>query len=114
MEDPAPPVQTDEQPKAGPRVEEMLVDPILESPGARQSAEESAAAASGLGSGEQLAPTMDGSTMIPGATAETARSSAASVGDVGATPESGAAKPMVPEEQPAPPEASQGMVGPAV
>ena len=90
------------------------MDPILESLGARQSAEESAAAAIELGDGEQLALTADGSAMVPRATAETVGSSAANAGDVGATPESGTTKPVTPEEQTAPPEASQGVVGPAV
>ena len=84
----------------------MAVDPIPESPGAQRSAEESAAATGELGGGEQLAPTADKSVTMPGATAKTAGSSAVNAGDVGAMSESGAAKPMVPEEQTMPPEAS--------
>ena len=49
MEDPTPPVQTDEQPKAVPRAEEMLVGPILESPSARQHMGEPITAVGGLG-----------------------------------------------------------------
>ena len=61
-----------------------------------------------------LAPTADGSAMMPRATVETAGSLAANAGYAGATPESGVAKPVGPEKQLAPPEASQGVVGPAV
>ena len=98
MEDPAQPIQTGEQPKAGPRVEEMPVDPIPESPGARWPAEESTAAAGEFDGGEHLAPTADGSATMPGATVETAGSSAVNAGDAGATPESRAAKPVAPVE----------------
>ena len=40
MEDYAPLIQTNKQPKAGPRVEEVLVDPIPESLGAQRSGKE--------------------------------------------------------------------------
>ena len=92
----------------------MPIDPILESPGGRWPAEESTAAVGGLSDGEQLAPTADGSATVPGATTETTGSLAANAGDIGATPECGAAKPVVPEEQLAPPEASQSVVVPVV
>ena len=71
--------------------------------------EESTAATGELGGGEQLAPTVDGSTMVGAA-----RSSAANAGDANAAPESGVVKPVMLEEQTAPPEASQSVVGPAV
>ena len=57
---------------------------------------------------------MDGSATVPGATAEPAGSSAANVGDASAMHESRAAKLVALEEQTMPPEASQGMVEPAV
>ena len=57
-----------------------------------------------------MAPTADGSAVMPGATAENAGSSAANVGDAGAMPESRVVRPVVLEEQTAPPEASQGVV----
>ena len=53
-----------------------------------------------------MAPTADESVTVPRATTEAAGSSAANAGDVDATPESGAAWPVTPEEQMAPPEAS--------
>ena len=98
MEDPTPPVQTDEQPKAGPGAEEMSVDPISESSGARQPTKESTAAASKFGDGEQLAPMVDGSATMLGAIAKATGSSVVNAGDVGATPESGAAKLVAPKE----------------
>ena len=61
-----------------------------------------------------MAPTVDGSATMPGATAETAGSSAVNAGDASATPESRAAKPVAPKEQMARPETSQGVVEPAV
>ena len=103
-----------EQPKVFPEAEEVVVDPIPESPGAWRFAEESAAATGELGGGEQLAPMVDESATVPGAPAEAAGSSTANAGDVDATPESGTARPITPEEQMAPPEASQSVVGPAV
>ena len=45
-------VQTDEQSKAGSRMEGMPVDPILESPGAHQHAVEPITAVGELGGGE--------------------------------------------------------------
>ena len=82
------------------------MDPILESSGAWQSVKESATAPVELGDGEQLAPTADGSTAMRGATVETTGSSAANAGDASVAPESRAVKPVVPEEQPVPPEAT--------
>ena len=82
------------------------MDLVPKSPGARWPTEESTAAAGKLGGDEHLAPTADGSATMPGATAKTAGSSAANAGDAGAMLESRAAKPVAPEEQPAPPEAS--------
>ena len=84
-------------------MEEVLVDPILESSGAWRSIEESTAATSELGGSEQLALTADGSAMVLGATAEAAGSSTTNAGDADAAPESGAAKLVVPEEQTTPP-----------
>ena len=92
----------------------MSAAPVPESTRARQPEEESTAAAGGLGGSEQLAPAADKSATIPKATARTVRSSGAEVGVAGDTPESRAAKPVAAEEQTAPPEASPGMVGPAV
>ena len=92
----------------------MLVAPILESPGARQSAEESTTAADGLGGGERMASMVDRSVMVPGVSAEAAGSSGAEVGVTDTAPESGAGKSTVPEEQTVLPEASKGMVGHAV
>ena len=52
MIDLAPPAQTEQQPEASPGVEEMPVDPILESLSAREHMEEPIAALGGLGCGE--------------------------------------------------------------
>ena len=114
MEDLTPPVQTDEQSKAGLEVEAMLIDLILESLGARQPTEESSAPAGGLGRDEWLAPTVDGSAVVPGATAVAAESSEVTARVADATSESAADKPVAPEEQTALPEASEGVVGHAV
>ena len=114
MEDLTPPVQTDEQPGAGPRVEAMPADPVLESLGARWHAEESTAATDILSGGEKLASMTDGSMSVPGATAEAAGSSGAEAGVADAALESKAEKPMVPEEQTTLPEVSEGVVGHAM
>ena len=90
----------------------MLVDPILESLGARHHAGEPIAAVGGLGGGKQLAPAADESAMIPKATAGTIGSSGAEAGVAGDAPKSGAAKPVAAEEQTAPPEASPGWSDP--
>ena len=125
MEDPALPIQTDEQsktgpeadvepPKAGPGVDETPVDPIPESQGARQPTEESTAPSAGLGGDERLAPAADGSAAAPEATTGTARSWGADAGVTGVMPKSGAEKPAVLEEQTALSKASEGMVGHAI
>ena len=114
MEDLTPPIQTDEQPRAGPGVEAMLVAPVSKSPGARQPAEESTATADGLGGGERLVSTADGSAIVPGATVEATRSSGAKAGVVDTALESEAEKLMVSKQQTMPPEASEGVVGHAV
>ena len=75
-----------------------MVDPIPKSSSARQSTEESAAATGELGGSEHLAPIVDGSATVPGATTEATRTSTANAGDVDATPESRAARPITPEE----------------
>ena len=65
-----PSVQTGEQPGASPNAEAMLADPVPESLGARRPAEESTTTAGGLGSGEWLAPTVNGSATMAEATTE--------------------------------------------
>ena len=92
----------------------MPLAPMSGSPGARQPAKESTTAVGGLKDGERSASARDGSVTIPEATAITAMPSVAEAGATSEAPESGSAKPVVPEELTAPPEASQGMVGPAV
>ena len=87
-------------------MEALLADPVPESTGARRPTEESTATTGGLGGDGQLALMADGSATVHGAMAETARSSMANARDAGAVPESGAAKLVAPEEQPAPPKAS--------
>ena len=112
--DPAPPVQTDEQPKAGPGAEEMPVDPILESPGARHHVREPIAAVGGLGGDEHLTSTANELTIAPSATAGTAGSSGVDTLVTSVTPKSRAKNLAVPKEQTALLEASEGMVGPAI
>ena len=73
--------------------------------------EESTAAADGLGGGERLAPTADESAVVLGATVGAAGSLEADAGVADAASESGVEKPVVPEEQAAFPETSEGMVG---
>ena len=114
MEDPTPPVQTVVKPKAGLRAEEVAVDPIPESSGARWSTEESAAATSELGGGEKLASTADESATVPEVTMETAGSLGAEAGAADATPAFEAERPAMPEEQTALSEALEGMVGHAI
>lgn len=89
----------------------MPVDPISESLGARWPAEESTATAGGLGNGEQLAPTMDGSAAMPRAMVETAGSSTTNAGDAGAAPESGAVRPVQPKEPIVLPKTLEGVDG---
>ena len=80
--------------------------PVPESLSARQPEEESTAAADGRGDDERVALTMDGSAVVPEATAGTAESSGVEAGVVGDALESRATKPVVLGEQAAPPEAS--------
>ena len=68
------PIQTDEQPKAGFGIEGMPVDPILESPGARQHTGEPIAAVGRLGGGEQLSSMVNELATAPSATAGAAGS----------------------------------------
>ena len=107
-EDPTPPVQTVEQPRADPEVEATPTAPTLESPSARQPEEGSTAASGGLGENEQVALTTDGSAIVSKATARIVGSLGVEAGVASDAPESGTMKPV------APPEASQGMVGPIV
>ena len=58
-----------------------------------------------------MAPTVDGSTVVPEATAIIAGSSEADAGVADAMPESTTNKPVVPEEQTTLPQASEGVVG---
>ena len=58
--------------------------------------------------------TEDRSATMPRAMAENTGSSAVNAGDASAAPESGAVRPVAPEEQTTPPEASQGMVEHAI
>jgi len=87
------------------------VDPILESLGARRSAEESTAATSKLSGGEKLASTADESAPVSKMTTETAGSSGAEAGATDAMSAFGAERPAVSEEQAALSEVSEGMVG---
>ena len=95
--DPAPPVQTEQQPEAGPGVGEMPVDPILESPSARQHAGEPITAPGGIGGSERLSTMANESAVAPSTTAESRAENLA-----------------VPREPTALPDASEGMVGPAI
>ena len=88
----------------------MLAAPILESLGARQSVEELAAVADGLGGGERLASRVDGSMMVPRAMVEAVGSSRVEAGVTDAALEVEVEKPAVPEEQMALPETPKGMV----
>ena len=92
----------------------MLVAPASESPGARQPAVETTVAAGGLGGSERSASMEDGSETVPVNTAEAAGAVGAEPGVASNAPESRVEKPGVSEEQTALPEASEGMVGPAV
>ena len=92
----------------------MPADPIPESPGARQPMEESTVAADGLGGGERLASTVDGSTTVPEVMTKTTGSLGVEAGATDATPVFRTEGPAVPEEQVALPEASEGVVGHAI
>jgi len=76
--------------------------------------EESTAAAGGLGGGKQLTPAADESTTIPKVAAGTIGSSGAEARAAHDVPKFGVTKLVPVEEQTTPPEASPGMVGPAV
>ena len=82
--------------------------PIPESPGAWRPVEESTAAVVELGGGERLAPT---AATIPEATAGASKSSEADARIADAAAESRAEEPVAPEEQGAPLEMMEGMVG---
>ena len=112
--DPTPPVQTEQQLDADPGMGEMPVDPILESPGARQHAGEPIAAVSRLGGGEQLSSMANELAIAPSVMVGTTGSSGVEVVVTNITPESRAENLATPKDQTAPPEASEGMVGPAI
>ena len=109
-----PPVQTDEQPKAGAGVKGMPVDPILESPGARQHVGEPVAAVGGLGGGEQLSSMVNELATTPSATTGTAGPSRVEAVVTSVAPKSRAENLAVPKEKTALPKALEGMVGPAI
>ena len=92
----------------------MPVDPILESPGARQHAGEPIAAVGRLGGGEQLSLMANKSATAPSATAGTAGSSGVEAVVTSIASESRAENLAVLKEQTALPEALRGMVGPAI
>ena len=92
----------------------MPADPVLESQGARCPMEESTAAADGLGDGERFVPMADEPAAVPGVIAGAVGSSEADAGVADVASKSRAEKPVVPEEQTALPEASEGVVGHAV
>ena len=97
MTDPAPPAQTEQQPEASPRAGEMLVDPILKSLSAQEHVGGPIAAPRGLGGSERLSTMVNESAIAPLAMVE-----------------SGAEKLSASKEQTAVPNASEGMVGPAI
>ena len=86
-----------EQPKAGSRTEGTPMDPILESPGARQHTEEPNAALGRLGGSKRVSTMANESAAAPSATAESRAENLA-----------------VPREPTALPDALEGMVGPAI
>jgi len=92
----------------------MPVDPILESPGARQHAGEPIATVGRLGGGEQLSSMANESATAPSATVGTAGTSAVEAVVTSITPESRAENLVVPKEQTALPESLEGIVGPAI
>ena len=106
--------QTDEQPWADLRMEVTLVPPMSESPGARQPAEKSTTVVGGLADEEISASAEDGSAIIGEAMTGTVRPSGAETGATSHAPEYEPTEAVAPKELTAPPEASQGMVGPAV
>jgi len=76
--------------------------------------EESTTAAGGLAHGERSVSAEDGSATIGEATVGTVGPMGAKARAASDAPEYGSMKPVACEELTAPPEASQGMVGPAV
>ena len=92
----------------------MPVDPILESSGARQHAGEPIVAVSRLGGGEQLLSTVNESAIAPSATAGTTGSLGVEAVVTGIASGSRAKNLVTPKDQTAPPEALEGMVGPAI
>jgi len=70
MTDLALPAQTKQQPETGLGAGKMPVDPILESPSARQHAGELIAAPGGLGGSKQLSTMANESATAPSAMAE--------------------------------------------
>ena len=94
---PAPPAQTEQQPKTVLGVGEMRVDPILESPSAREHAGEPIDAPGRLGGSKRLSTTANESATAPSAMAKP-----------------GAEKPSTPKEQTTLLDALEGMVGPAI
>ena len=98
MTDPIPPIQTDEQPKAGSEMEGMPVDPILKSPGTHQHAGELIAPIGRLDGGEQLLSTANKSTTAPLTTAGAAGSSRVEAVVTSIAPESRAENLAVPKE----------------
>ena len=95
-------------------MEAIPADPVSESPGVQRPLEESTADADELGGRERLASVADEPMAMPRAMVGTTRSSDVDAGVVDAASESGAEKPMVPEEQTMLPEVSEGVVGHAV
>ena len=90
------------------------MDPILESPGARQHAGEPIVAVGGLGGGKQLSSTANELATAPSATAGTAGSSGVEAVVTSIASESRAENLAVLKEQTALPEVLRGMVGPAI
>ena len=76
--------------------------------------EESTTPAGGLGDGERLTPTVDGSAILPRVMAEAVGSSRAEARVSHAAPESGTEKPMVPGDKMTLPKVSEGVVEHAV
>jgi len=91
--------QTGEQPGAGPRVETLRTDSILESLGSRQFAEDSTTTADGVGGGERLVMMVGDLTETSGATVRATKSSKVKVGATDVVLESEAQRPIAPEEQ---------------
>ena len=90
------------------------MDPILESPGARQHAVEPITAVGGLGGGEQLPSTTNKSATVPSATGGATASSRVETIATSIASKSGAENLAVPKEQTLLPEALESMVGPAI